>query len=230
MAIIYPIGVYCKGNFLDFKIFIYSNEWWLHNDTFLYRARVFGSLYLLFSRNFFTHKKNLQVFQPTDSLIPSYCLFKRNILNNHLIKHRMKYSALFIFSVSILINICCINIIQNFCTLRIIQSIQEFCDSFINGSYQISFLRIIFNISLIACLILFLRTFFKRNIFISSIIDENLFNFCAECKQIHNFRWQTVSCYLTWIIWVAGQRVTLLYSIKKPFWIERRNVRSHSCV
>ena len=72
--------------------------------------------------------------------------------------------------------------------LRIIQSIQEFCDSFINGSYQISFLRIIFNISLIACLILFLRTFFKRNIFISSIIDENLFNFCAECKQIHNFR------------------------------------------
>ena len=72
--------------------------------------------------------------------------------------------------------------------LRIIQSIQEFCDSFINGSYQISFLRIIFNISLIACLVLFLRTFFKRNIFISSIIDENLFNFCAECKQIHNFR------------------------------------------
>ncbi|EEG89356.1 hypothetical protein COPCOM_02338 [Coprococcus comes ATCC 27758] len=26
MAIIYPIWVYCKGNFLDFKIFIYSNE------------------------------------------------------------------------------------------------------------------------------------------------------------------------------------------------------------
>ena len=119
--------------------------------------------------NFFTHKKNLQVFQPTDSLIPSYCLFKRNILNNHLIKHRMKYSALFIFSVSILINICYINIIQNFCTLRIIQSIQEFCDSFINGSYQISFLRIIFNISLIACLVLFLRTFFKRN---CSILDS----------------------------------------------------------
>ena len=81
----------------------------------------------------------------------------------------MKYSALFIFSVSILINICYINIIQNFCTLRIIQSIQEFCDSFINGSYQISFLRIIFNISLIACLVLFLRTFFKRN---CSILDS----------------------------------------------------------
>ena len=53
--------------------------------------------------------------------------------------------------------------------LRIIQSIQEFCDSFINGSYQISFLRIIFNISLIACLVLFLRTFFKRN---CSILDS----------------------------------------------------------
>ena len=81
----------------------------------------------------------------------------------------MKYSALFIFSVSILINICCINIIQNSCALRIIQSIQEFCDSFINGSYQISFLRIIFNISLIACLVLFLHTFFKRN---CSILDS----------------------------------------------------------
>ena len=53
--------------------------------------------------------------------------------------------------------------------LRIIQSIQEFCDSFINGSYQISFLRIIFNISLIACLVLFLHTFFKRN---CSILDS----------------------------------------------------------
>lgn len=168
----------------------------MHNDTFLYRARVFGSLYLLFSRNFFTRKKNLQVFQPTDSLIPSYCLFKRNILNNHLIKHRMKYSALFIFSVSILINICCINIIQNFCSLRIIQSIQEFCDSFINGSYQISFLRIIFNISLIACLILFLRTFFKRNIFISSIIDYRRKSFQFLCRMQADPQLPVTDCIL----------------------------------
>ena len=69
--------------------------------------------------------------------------------------------------------------------LRIIQSIQEFCDSFINGSYQISFLRIIFNISLIACLVLFLRTFFKRNCsildFLRYTFNSFIFILCFFC-------------------------------------------------
>ena len=71
--------------------------------------------------------------------------------------------------------------------LRIIQSIQEFCDSFINGSCQISFLWIIFNIPLLVCLVLFLRTFFKRN---CSILDFLRYTFNSfifiPCFFCHN--------------------------------------------
>ena len=58
--------------------------------------------------------KNLTLSIPTISQLYLFLNFicVRKLRFRHFnIKHRMKYSALFIFSVSILINICCINII-----------------------------------------------------------------------------------------------------------------------